>query len=59
MGARDCPPALRWSITITRKSAANSVIGFTGAEGPRHTSMTDESPAGANVRMGKPWPNSS
>jgi hypothetical protein len=59
MGARDLPPALRWSIAITRKLPANSVVGFTGAEGPFHTSMIDCRPAGANVRIGKPRPNSS
>ena len=59
IGAWDWPPALRWSIAITRKFAANSVMGFTGAEGPFQTSMIDCRPAGANVRMGNPWPNSS
>jgi hypothetical protein len=46
-------------MAITRKFAANSVRGLTGAAGRFHTSITDCRPAGANVRMGNPWPNSS
>ena len=30
-----------------------------GAEDWLHTAMIDCRPAGANVRIGKPWPNSS
>ena len=59
MGPRDWPPALRWSIAITRKFVANSVVGLMGADGWLHTLMVDASPAGANVRIGNPWPNSS
>jgi len=51
--------ALRWSIAMTRKSLANSVVGLIGAEGWPHTAITERSPAGAKVKIGKPWPNSS
>jgi hypothetical protein len=59
IGARERPPALRWSMAITRKPAASSVVTLMGAIGRFQTSMTDCSPAGAKVRRGKPWPNSS
>ena len=59
IGAWDRPPALRWSIAITRKLAASSVVGLMGAAGRLQTSIVDCSPAGANVRMGNPRPNSS
>ena len=32
IGARDRPPALRWSIAITRYSQAHSIVGSIGAE---------------------------
>ena len=39
--------------------AANSVVGLIGAEPPLQTAIVDSRPAGANVRIGNPLPNSS
>src|ERR1700730_6725382 len=41
IGARDLPPALRWSIAMTRNLSANSVVGLIGAEGWLQTSIID------------------
>jgi hypothetical protein len=41
IGARDLPPALRWSIAMTRNLSANSVVGLIGAEGFLQTSIVD------------------
>ena len=59
IGACDWPPALRWSMTITRNFDDHSVAGLIGAEALLHTAMVDARPAGAKVRMGKPLPCSS
>jgi hypothetical protein len=45
-------------MAMTRNSPANSVVGLIGAEGWLQTAIVEASPAGAKVRMGKPWPNS-
>jgi hypothetical protein len=39
---------------MTRNVAANSVMGLMDAAGRLQTSIVDCSPAGANVRIGKP-----
>ena len=59
IGAHDLPPALRWSMTITRYFDAHSVMGLIGAIGWLHTAIVDFTPAGANARTGNPLPYSS